>query len=102
MGLIHVSEILGDIIGDKPKLSRAIEEAGAAGFWDKAIDPRGVKHSEAVKVKDGVLYVNVDSPVWAQEFSLRKKEIIDKLNALSNDRELIKDIKFKTGKVRRA
>ena len=46
--------------------------------------------------KEGILYCYVDSPVWNQQYSLLKKEIIEKLND-GYDKKKIVDIRFKVG-----
>ncbi len=99
MALVQVKEILEGIIEDRPKLLKAVKESGAASLWERVVDAKTLKHSEPVKVKDGVLYVSASNPTWAQELSLKKNEILDKLNKASTS-EIIKDIKFRAGQVR--
>ena len=98
---VHIKGILDKFIAAEPKISKLITEANAASLWDKAVDSEEQKQSEAIKVKEGTLYVLVSNSVWAQELSLRKKEILAKINNLLNKEGALKDIRFRTGLVRR-
>ena len=51
-------------------------------------------HMVPYKVTEGVMLLNVDSPVWLQELNYFKKDIIEKLCPYG-----IKDIRFKLGNV---
>ena len=51
-------------------------------------------HMTPYRVTEGVMFLNVDSPVWLQELTYLKKDIIEKLSPYD-----IKDVRFKLGKV---
>jgi predicted nucleic acid-binding Zn ribbon protein len=51
------------------------------------------KQTEAVRMKNGILYVATTSSTWAQELSFLKKEIIKKFNQRAGE-EAIRDIRF--------
>ena len=40
------------------------------------------KHSSAVKLKEGVLFVDVENAAWLQEISMLKKDILDKYSII--------------------
>ena len=49
-------------------------------LWDDVIDEKIKKHSKALKLQRGVLYVITENSVWAQELNFFRKDIIDKIN----------------------
>jgi predicted nucleic acid-binding Zn ribbon protein len=53
------------------------------------------RHTEAVKIRNRVLYVSTSTSTWAHELSFIKKEIIKKFNARAGE-EAIRDIRFKS------
>ena len=63
-----------------PLLTQRMEEAEALGRWEIAVGPAIAKHSRAIRVVDGVLWVEVDHPIWRSELHHRKKQILDILN----------------------
>lgn len=78
----------------KLNLEKKLGEYLAMNKWEKVVGETLSQHTKPAYVKDGILYVYVDSSVWVQELSLFKNNLIEKLNdsvALPN---VIKDIVF--------
>jgi predicted nucleic acid-binding Zn ribbon protein len=70
-----------------------IKACNLLSLWERVVDERVRKHTEAVKIKNQVLYVSASSPAWAQELNFLKKRMIDKFNSAAKE-EAITDIKF--------
>ena len=49
--------------------------------------------SQAEKIEKGVLFVRVESPVWRNELSFMKQNLIENINKKLN-KQIVKDIKF--------
>jgi len=65
--------------------------------WNSMIDPNIVTHAQPAGVRNGTLFVNVDSSVWLSEIvRYRRREILDRLQ-YSFGRELIQRISFRVG-----
>lgn len=75
-------------------LRKQIREAGAAQVWAEVVGERIDRVTRVVAVRDGVIYLSVESPTWSQELSLMKPEIIDKLNERLGEK-VITDIRFR-------
>jgi len=75
-------------------IKKGVEAHKSFVFWDKAVGKTIAKHSKPFSVKKGTLFVRVEGSVWANELSLMKKKIINKLNKMIGH-ESIKDIVFK-------
>lgn len=65
-------------------------------LWDNLLGPDARK-ARAVGVRDGRLYVEVDSPVRTHGLALRKRELLKKLNAPFGGTAPLSDIIFRPG-----
>jgi predicted nucleic acid-binding Zn ribbon protein len=79
-------------------VAAAIRNCQLTSLWAEVIDERLSRHTEAVKIKERVLYVGTSNSVWANELTYLKKELIEKFNRLAGE-GAIRDIKFKTMEV---
>jgi len=88
-------ELLGKVFTKMKEQGDAfLESCQVLSLWPEVIDEGIRKNTEAVKIKNQVLYVSTSSSVWAQELTFLKEEIIKKINEKAG-REVIKDIRFK-------
>lgn len=69
------------------------QENLAIAFWDVSVGKEIARHTEPVKVVDGVMMVKVDSDVWRSELPYFKHEIIQKINQKVG-KKAISEIKF--------
>jgi hypothetical protein len=70
----------------------------AVRIWPDHVDQYVRRHTQAVMVKDRVLYVHTDSSTLTSELTLREKNLRERLNrALKTP--IIGRIVFKTGRV---
>jgi predicted nucleic acid-binding Zn ribbon protein len=79
---------------DSLGLRKRIREAGASEVWAEVVGERIDKVTRVVAVREGVVYLSVESPTWGQELSMMKLEIIDKLNERLGEK-VITDIRFR-------
>lgn len=93
MALNSFLDILKRIREKNPTLSVRIDESQIICEWDAAVGAIIAKHARALKIKDGVLFVQVDHPVWKTELHLRKHQILAKLSE-KNPKVKIKDLFF--------
>jgi predicted nucleic acid-binding Zn ribbon protein len=63
-----------------PRFGRSLSEAEALSRWPIAVGELIAKHSRAIRVQGGVLWVEVDHPVWKSELHYRKQQILNILN----------------------
>ena len=62
--------------------------------WNSVVGKIIVKKTQVLNYKGGVLFVKVINPVWRNELSLQKNELLKKLNK-TNNKIKITEIKFK-------
>jgi hypothetical protein len=94
------SQTAADII---PRLMKDLRmdarqgEAEIVKVWNSLIDPVITAHAQPAGVRNGTLFVTVDSNVWLSEIvRYRRKEILDRLQH-SFGRKLIQKISFRVG-----
>lgn len=63
-------------------------------LWPKAAEGEIAKHTEALKLEKGILWVEVDNSTWAQEMVFLKEQLKNKVNGLAGT-SAIKEIRFK-------
>lgn len=85
-----------------PGFSKRLVEAEALGRWELAVGSAIAKHSRAVRVVDGILWVEVDHPIWMSELHHRKHQILTKLNdqkdsAVKASAPPLQDVRFFLG-----
>jgi predicted nucleic acid-binding Zn ribbon protein len=72
-------------------------EAEVVKVWNHLLDANIVAHAQPTGLRNGTLFVTVDSSVWLDEIvRYRRREILDRLQH-SFSREFIKKISFRVG-----
>ena len=74
-------------------IQKKLQEYDAVVNWEKIVGERIAQRTTAIRIQQGVLFVHVKTSTWRNELTLRKKEIIDKLNR-EIGLDVVKDIKF--------
>lgn len=87
-------ELLGDVL--KSQQTGGIRDGRIALLWEETVTPEIAKQTEAVKVRNRVLYIKTKSPVWAQELNLLKIELMERINQRAGF-SAVRDIRFKAG-----
>ena len=88
-----LAEVLAGIQG---RGDNALGICRLLSLWERVVDERVGRQTEAIKIRNRVLYVSTTTSAWAQELSFLKREIISKFNAAAG-REAIHDIRFRAG-----
>lgn len=70
-----------------------LKEYDAVLRWDEAAGPHIAKVTSAEKIQRGVLTVRVSNATWRYELTMRKQDLVAKINALLGE-EVVKDIRF--------
>jgi len=72
-------------------------EAEIVRVWNHQLDPAMTAHAQPTGIRNGTLFVTVDSSVWLAEIiRYRRKEILDRLQH-SFGRDVIQKISFRIG-----
>ena len=92
----QVNVVLPNVLSSL-RIDRRRTEAEVIKVWNNLIDPAIVAHAQPTGLRNGTLFVNVDSNVWLSEIvRYRRKEILDRLQH-SFGRDFIARISFRVG-----
>jgi len=79
-------------------LSSRLSEYGVWPIWNNVVGPTVARNAQPEKIRNGILFVKVTSPVWMQQLQYMKDLIVEKLNQrLGNAR--VKKIFFVVGHI---
>ena len=81
MAWLSLPQVFQYLRKEYPALEKRVREAEAVQRWEIAVGPQIAKHAKAIRVKDSVLWVAVDHPIWKSELHHRKCQILEILNA---------------------
>lgn len=77
--------------------SRRLKEGVLKAEWTKIVGKFAAK-SQPEFIKDGVLNLIVEGPIFAQHFNMKKNQIIETINNYFNA-EVVKDLVIRTGQL---
>ncbi|TYO96067.1 uncharacterized protein DUF721 [Geothermobacter ehrlichii] len=66
--------------------------------WERVVGPQIARHARPLRIRDSVLEVRVDQPVWMQQLRMMAPQILQRLNQALGEK-LITDIYWRRGKV---
>lgn len=91
-----VGDVLSGVMSDL-RMDQRRGEVEVVKVWNSLLDPNIVAHAQPAGLRNGTLFVNVDSNVWLSEIvRYRRKEILDRLQH-SFGKNLIQRISFRVG-----
>lgn len=91
----------GDLVDKMLKgfgLDERVQQYRALIIWEEVVGPQIAARTRPVRIREGVLEVNVDQPTWMQQLQLMKPKILAQLNA-ELGKASVKDLFLKRGKV---
>jgi predicted nucleic acid-binding Zn ribbon protein len=84
-------------ITKKLRLPQRLSEVEIVRVWNQLLDPNVTRHAQPVGLRNGTLFVHVDTSVWLSEIvRYRRKEILERLQT-SFGRDLISKLSFRLG-----
>lgn len=66
--------------------------------WANLVGDQIAKNCQPERIKDGILFLKVSSPVWAQQLQFMKGMVIEKVNRFMRDKD-VKELRFRVGKL---
>lgn len=70
-----------------------IDEQSAMAKWAETVGPHLARHSRAIRVRRGVLWIASDSSAWSQEISMRREDLRNRLNRIVG-RDVVTEIRL--------
>ena len=93
-----IGHVLDAYLSHHPRMKYEVKSREAVMIWPDIADEYVRLHTEAVMVKDRILYVHTDSSALASELTLREEEFRGRLNRALK-MALVQRIVFKSGRV---
>jgi len=90
----NIKNIINDVIG-KIAARETKEHEKIERIFENILEEHEGKHIFLEGMKEGIVLISVDSPVWLYQMRVRKRKILERLK---KEIETIKDIRFKLGK----
>lgn len=85
---------IGKILDEMKRSTELGDQLEKARIWERWNDlagPHLAAHGQPRGIRENVLYVEAESPVWMHRFALRKWDVIKRINAMAG-RELVSDL----------
>jgi len=89
---VPLKQVLGRVV-DRLGIGRRTREYRAVVLWDEAVGPAVARRARAERVVGGVLYAAAQSPVWAQQLSFLRPELVRRVNEAVGER-VVTDVRF--------
>ena len=75
-------------------ITRRLREYDVITLWERIVGEQIARVATAQRVEKSVLFVAVSSAPWRAELSLRRREIIEKINTAVGH-QVVRDIRFR-------
>ncbi len=75
-------------------LEKNLEEYRAITSWQEVVGEQIAKVTQAQRMENGVLFVSVATAPWRAELSMRRLEILQRINAMLG-KSVVKEIRFR-------
>jgi len=66
--------------------------------WEQVVGPQIASHAKPLRIRDGILEVRVDQPIWMQQLRMMAPQILQKLNQELGE-GLIRELFWKRGRM---
>ena len=93
-----IENILKDVISKLSGKNRITAEE-MARVWRAAAGDKAAAHTKPVSIKKAILTVNVDDSGWLYELTIKKKELLKKMEGKTGSKHL-KGLKFRIGEIK--
>ncbi len=98
--VIGIGSVLNSLL-EQRGMEEKLRRYRAWQLWDRVVGPQIAARARPFKLRDNVLEIRVDHPVWMQQLQLMKPRILQRLNSALGE-SLIRDIYLRHGRPRQA
>lgn len=95
-GFDSLADILGRVVR-RLDLEQPLGSHSVHVVWEGAVGARTAMHSRPVELRGGLLVVEVRSNAWMNELSFHREELCRALNAASEGRFTVRELRFRVG-----
>jgi predicted nucleic acid-binding Zn ribbon protein len=88
-----INQAIDDLV-HRLGMTKALKQYNVITSWNEIVGEQIGRMTKAQRMEHGVLVVSVESAPWRAELTMKRREIIDKLNKAIGD-HVVKDIRFR-------
>jgi hypothetical protein len=92
-----VGSLISDLLHQRG-LEDKVREYRTWQIWDETVGPQIAARARPVRIREGVLEIRVDQPVWMQQLQLMKPKILVHLNERLGG-AVLKDLFLRQGRI---
>lgn len=96
-----LGEVFGALFQDM-KIESRLAHGMIYEVWKQTVGEQIAKNTCPASVRSGILFVDVSTPVWMQQLTFMKDQILEKLNSRLRDKNRFTEIRFKIGTIPQA
>ena len=90
---LAISAALGKLLQDLG-IRRKLREYDVITLWDQIVGEQIAKVATAQRIEKGVLFVEVASAPWRAELSMRRRDIIERINTIVG-KKVVLEVRFR-------
>ncbi len=75
-------------------ITKKLREYNVVTSWEELVGEQIAKVAKPQRVENGVLFVSVASAPWRAELTMRRREIVERINAVIG-KKVVQDIRFR-------
>ncbi len=94
-GMATLAELVYKVVPHQPEDAILFR---IMAFWERALPHRMVKNARPVSLRRGVLFVHATTSAWAQEVTIRSRDILDRLRR-GVPKASITELRVRTGQL---
>jgi predicted nucleic acid-binding Zn ribbon protein len=84
-----IGEVISEFLKEM-KIDRKLTETRIINSWPQVVGPVIARHTDKVYIRNGVLFVHVNSPVLRNELSFMKSRLAEVLNEQAGEKLITK------------
>jgi predicted nucleic acid-binding Zn ribbon protein len=92
MPFFTVKKVMAQVLKEY-NLADDVETCRIFSKWKEIVGERIAEHTNPVRVRERILYVEVDDPIWLAQMKYMKEEILLKIEGMVKG-GVIRDIRF--------
>lgn len=87
----HKMETIGQIIKRvmaRQGMEKGLKEGEVLAEWGDIVGKAIAKHSEAIALESGILFIKVNDSTWRNELALMSEQLKEKINSKFNEKRV--------------
>ena len=92
MPFVPLQKTLAKVLKEK-KMTGDLDLFRVFPMWSDVVGDKTAQHARPARIKDRILYVEVDDPMWLTQLKYMKGDILEKID-MKIKKDAFKDLRF--------